>query len=165
MARPIAATSPLPAISATRSDAIVESELFCIVIFGQTRWPSSSETSFQGDGAPSSVNGRPLTGSAALLKPTGRASFLICAACRARRRHREVAAYRKEGRGSLILKWFRSQVEQVKWLRGRRKREEEEGENRSFLKANGLSMDTLYCAEYYNNKKEKTCWSRVPRRY
>ena len=61
-------------------------------------------------------------------------------------------AYRKETHGSLILKWFRSQVEQVKQLEGKQKRAKEEEKNRSFLKANGLSAVILlyikYCKTY-----------------
>lgn len=37
----------------------------------------------------------------------------------------EDMAHRKETHGSLILKWFRSQVEQVKQLEGKHKREGE----------------------------------------
>lgn len=73
-----------------------------------------------------------------------------------RNRNMRALAYREESHGSLILKWFRSQVEQVKWLQGRQKWEKEEGKNRSFLKANGLSMVILYYIEYY-----KTCWLHV----
>lgn len=101
-----------------------------------------------------SAKGRPLTGSTG-----GVGVQFLSAPVGGQTETQRGAGLQEGGCGSLILKWFRSQVEQVKWLRGRRKSEDEEGENRSFLKANGLSMDILYHAEYY-----KICWVSCPPR-
>ena len=62
---------------------------------------------------------RPLTGSLHLLIYTSRAAAslalqFLSLVLQGRNRNMKALAYRKETHGSLILKWFRSQVERVK---------------------------------------------------